>query len=122
MNFSKQIYDILVIETDALSTKELARRLGLTSDRRLRANGSDMGESERAKAYAFRVHRRLIMTTHQGIQIVEDPEVADRMMSKRFKHWTQEQRAMNKDKIRIGHLRESVQTTLFSDVPPQATS
>jgi len=116
MSLPEKIYGILTEQAGPLSTKALASRLGLTSDRRLRANGTDMGEIERAKAYAFRVHRRLIMTTHEGIQIVDDPVAAEKLMSRRFKHWNQEQRAMAKDKIRIAHLRELGQESLFAQV------
>lgn len=114
MTLSERIYQILVGHTGPLSTKALAAHLGLTNDRRLRANGTDMGEIERAKAYAFRVHRRLIMTTHKGIEIVDDPRLAERMITKRYAHWANEQRSMNKDKHRIHHLqRESKQGSLF---------
>ena len=117
MSMPMKIYQILLDHSGIMTTKELALRLGVKSDRLLRGKGSDMGEIERAKAYAFRVHRRLIMTTHSGIQIVDDPVVAERMISRRYVHWTHEQRSMNKDKIRIRHLiTRDAQMGLFETV------
>ena len=114
MNIAMEIYRILLDHSGIMTTKALASRLGMKSDRLLRGKGTDMGEIERAKAYAFREHRRLIITTHSGIQIVDDPGVAEKMISKRYRHWTNEQRSMNKDRIRINHLRSTVQGNLFT--------
>lgn len=104
MTIEHLIYQILRDEVaEFITTKDLAFRLGLKDERELRAKGDDMGVLEKAKAYAYREHRMLIVTNYKGVRMFDDPVKALDWTSKKQKRLRTEARSINKEVLRARH-------------------
>ena len=105
MTKEELIYQILSSTDDFMTTKRLAHEIGFDDERKLRAQGKEVGVLERAKAYAYRVHRKLMVTNYKGVRLFDNPDDALAWAAKKKQRWVSEKRSINKEQIRAEHLR-----------------